>query len=132
MLTQNEEPDSTFQNVLGIFLSISGLVCPDILYSSYRVGFGRFLFCFYFFLSLASKSALALFMKRTFLNFHKNIFPSLFTSLSCAPCTDKGNSEIFCDFRQILVEKTVPYLDSLVGSIYEKMFNAVVNFIYFG
>lgn len=131
--TQNKEPDYTFQNVLGIFLSISGLVCPDSLSLSYRVGFGRiFFFHFYFFLSLASKSALALFVKRTFLNFHKNIFPSLFTSLSYALCTDKGNSEIFSDFRQILVEKSVPYLESLVGLIYEEVFNAVVNFIYFG
>lgn len=73
-----------------------------------------------------------MFMKRTFLNFHKNIFSSLFASLSYAPCTDKGNSEIFSDFRQILVEKTVPYLESLVGLIYEKVFNVVVNFIYFG
>lgn len=89
-------------------------------------------FHFYFFLSLASKSALALFVKRTFLNFHKNIFPSLFTSLSYAPCTDKGNSEIFSDFKQILVEKTVPYLESLLGLIYEEVFNALVNFIYFG
>lgn len=87
---------------------------------------------FYLFLSLASKSALALFVKRTFLNFHKNIFPSLFTSLSYALCTDKGNSEVFSDFKQILVEKTVPYLESLVGLIYEEVFNAVVNFICFG
>lgn len=117
--------------MLGIFLSVSGLVCPDIVYSSYRVGFGSF-FHFYFFLSLARKSALALFVKRTFLNFHKNIFPSLFTCLSSAPCTDKGNPEIFSDFKQILVEKTIPYLESLVGLIYEKVLNAVVNFIYFG
>lgn len=89
-------------------------------------------FHFYFFLSLAGKTALALFVKRTFLNFYKNILPSLFTSLLYAPCTDKGNSEIFSDFRQILVEKIVPYLESLVGLIYEKVFNVVVNFIYFG
>lgn len=60
------------------------------------------------------------------------MFPSLFTSLSYASCTDKGNSEIFSDFKHILLEKIVPYLESMVGLIYEKVFNAVVNFIYFG
>lgn len=85
-------------------------------------------------------------MKRTFLNFHKNPFPS-----HCSPFfhvlqvqmswrqfreiysiqTNSGRIQCVHNICQNCV-KTVPYLESLMGLIYEELFNIVANFIYFG
>lgn len=49
----------------------------------------------------------------------------------CSIQTDSGKIQCVHNICQNYV-KTVPYLENLMGLVYEELFNTVVNFIYFG
>lgn len=105
--------------------------------------------CFFFLLFFVSQevlSAIARFVKRTFPNFHKNLFLSHYSSLvhmlhiqmrwrqpkdRCSIQTDSGRIQCVHNICQNYV-KTVPYLESSMRLTYEELFYTVVNFIYFG